>query len=88
MPTEPAPDTAAPTRWLPYIAVAGAGAWLIYLLAPILTPFLLAAALAYLFDPLVDGLEHRKLGRYRIKRTAGTLIVLFGLILLASRCWR
>jgi predicted PurR-regulated permease PerM len=82
MPTEPAPDTAAPSRWLAYIAVAGAGAWLIYLLAPILTPFLLAAALAYLFDPLVDGLEHRKIGKYRLKRTAGTLIVLFGLILL------
>lgn len=82
MPTEPAPDTAAPSRWLAYIAVAGAGAWLIYLLAPILTPFLLAAALAYLFDPLVDGLEHRKIGKYRLKRTAGTLIVLLGLILL------
>jgi len=82
MPTEPALDTAAPTRWLPYIAVAGAGAWLLYLLAPILTPFLLAAAIAYLFDPLVDSLERRKLGKYRIRRTASTLLVLFGLILL------
>lgn len=82
MPTEPALDTAAPTRWLPYIAVAGAGAWLLYLLAPILTPFLLAAAIAYLFDPLVDSLERRKLGKYRIRRTASTVLVLFGLILL------
>jgi predicted PurR-regulated permease PerM len=82
MPTEPAPGNTAPSRWLPYIAVAAAGAWLIYLLTPILTPFLLAAAMAYLFDPLVDRLEQRRIGKYRIKRTAGTLIVLFGLLLI------
>jgi predicted PurR-regulated permease PerM len=78
---EPPTPTAA-TRWFPYLAVAAAGAYLVYLLAPILTPFLLAAAIAYLFDPLVDGLERRKFGKYRIRRTASTLIVLFGLILL------
>ena len=37
--------------------------WLIYLLAPILTPFAVAAALAYLGDPLVDRLEAWKLSR-------------------------
>jgi predicted PurR-regulated permease PerM len=36
----------------------------------------LAAAIAYLFDPLVDRLQARKLSR-----TTGTLIVLFGLLL-------
>ena len=81
MATEPSPSAPAPTRWLPYLAIGGAGAWLIYLLAPILSPFLLAAAIAYLFDPLVDRLEKRKLGKFRIKRTAGTVIVLFGLVL-------
>lgn len=36
---------------------------LLYLLAPILTPFLVAAFLAYLGDPLVDRLERLKLTR-------------------------
>lgn len=36
---------------------------LLYLLAPVLFPFLVAAALAYLGDPLVDMLERRKLSR-------------------------
>lgn len=66
----------SPTRWLPYLAIGGAGAYLIVLLSPILSPFLLAAAIAYLFDPLVDRLQARKLSR-----TTGTLIVLFGLLL-------
>jgi predicted PurR-regulated permease PerM len=37
--------------------------WLIYLLSPILSPFLFSALLAYLFDPLADQLETRKLSR-------------------------
>ncbi|AVU74820.1 AI-2E family transporter [Pseudomonas rhizophila] len=48
----------------------------IYLLHPILTPFLVALLLAYLFDPLVDRLE--KLG---LSRTWGVVSV-FGLIIL------
>lgn len=36
---------------------------LIWLLAPILTPFVVSAGLAYLFDPLADWLERRKLSR-------------------------
>ncbi|MBI5329188.1 MAG: AI-2E family transporter [Betaproteobacteria bacterium] len=49
---------------------------LIYLLSPILTPFLLAAALAYLCDPLVTRLERKGLGR-----TWGTSLVMLGLLL-------
>lgn len=75
MHNEPQPRPPA-TRWLPYLAVGGAAAYLIYLLTPILTPFLFAAAIAYLFDPLVDRLEAR-----RLSRTASTLVVLFGLVL-------
>lgn len=45
-----------------FVAVAG-GAFLIYLLAPVLTPFVAAALLAYLGDPLVDRLEKLKLPR-------------------------
>ena len=67
---------------MPYLAVGAAGAYLLYLLSPILSPFLLAATLAYLFDPLVDRLEKRKLGTRRLGRTAGTVIVLLGLVLI------
>lgn len=51
---------------------------LLWLLSPILTPFLLAAILAYIGDPLVDRLEAR-----RVPRTAGTglVIVALGLLL-------
>jgi predicted PurR-regulated permease PerM len=70
------------TRWLPYLAVGAAGAYLLYLLSPILSPFLLAAAIAYLCDPLVDRLEKRKLGKRHLSRTIGTVIVLLGLVLI------
>ena len=70
------PPPAPLARWLPHIAIASAGAYLIYLLSPILSPFLLAGAIAYLCDPLVDRLQRR-----RLSRTASTLIVLLGLVL-------
>lgn len=49
-------------KWLVLALVAGAG-WLLYLLAPVLTPFVVSALLAYLGDPLVDGLQRRGLSR-------------------------
>ena len=56
--------------WLTFTAVTG---WLIYILAPVLTPFVVSALLAYLGDPLVDKLE-----TYRIKRVfAVTLVFIF-----------
>lgn len=58
------------------LAVILAGGWLLYLLSPILTPFLLAGAIAYLCDPLVDRLEAKK-----IRRAWGTVLVLLGLAL-------
>ena len=46
------------------LVAAGVGAAvLLYLLAPILTPFLIGAGLAYLGDPLADWLEARRLSR-------------------------
>jgi len=44
---------------------------LVYLLSPILSPFLAAAILAYISNPLVDRLERWKLGR-----TLATLLVM------------
>ncbi|MFW6343100.1 MAG: AI-2E family transporter, partial [Halothiobacillaceae bacterium] len=51
------------------ISVALAGV-LLYLLAPILTPFMAALVLAYLFDPAVSRLARLGLGR-----TGGTTVV-------------
>ena len=47
-------------NWLIAIALAG---WLIYLLTPILTPFVAAGLLAYVGDPLADRLQKLKLPR-------------------------
>ena len=55
--------------WL--AAVALIAALLLYFLGPILSPFLFAAILAYVGDPLVDKLDAR-----RVPRTLGTLIIL------------
>lgn len=49
-------------RWQWLILVIALGA-VLYLLAPVLTPFVVAALFAYLTDPLVDRLERRGLGR-------------------------
>jgi predicted PurR-regulated permease PerM len=47
-------------NWLIAIALVG---WLLYLLAPVLTPFVAAALLAYIGDPLADRLQKLKLPR-------------------------
>ena len=44
--------------------------WALYLLAPILTPFLISTLLAYMGDPLVDRLELKK-----VPRVMGVIIV-------------
>ncbi len=49
-------------KWLVLAAIAGTG-WLVYLLAPILTPFAVGALLAYLGNPLANRLETWKLSR-------------------------
>lgn len=55
-------------------------AWLVYLLAPILTPFLVSGLLAYLGNPLVNRLE-----RWHLPRWLAVILVflLFSLLLLA-----
>lgn len=47
-------------NWLIAVAILG---WLMYLLAPVLTPFVAAALLAYIGDPLADRLQALKLPR-------------------------
>lgn len=50
---------------------------LLYLLAPVLTPFAAAALFAYLGDPLVDRLEARKLSRSTAVSIVFLLMTLF-----------
>ena len=71
---------------LQWFLIAAAIVWLIYLLAPILTPFVAAAIIAYVCDPWVDKLCELKLPRnWQLPRTLATLLVmsaLFGLLAL------
>ena len=55
------------TNWMIAIALVG---WLIWLLAPVLTPFIAAALLAYIADPLADRLQ-----QLRIPRTIAVILV-------------
>ncbi len=57
---------------LPWMAAGIGFLVLLWLLAPILTPFVMGAALAYLGDPVVDRLQ-----RWRLSRTAGVCVVFF-----------
>ena len=63
-------------RWLIFIALIG---FLMYLLLPVLTPFLAAAILAYICDPLVDKLSMMGKGRLVIGRTLATVLVMIGI---------
>ncbi len=54
--------------WLALFSIVGA---LIYLLSPILTPFLLAGTIAYIFSPLVT-----RITIWKISRTLGTILVM------------
>lgn len=49
-------------RWNWLIAIALTG-WIFYLLAPVLTPFVASALLAYMGDPLADRLQKLKMPR-------------------------
>lgn len=62
------------TRWF-WLAVFSISLILLYLLAPILLPFISAALLAYLGDPLVDRLE-----KTRLTRTMSVAVVFVFLI--------
>jgi len=51
----------------------------LYFLAPVLTPFAVAAMFAYLFDPLADRLE-----RWRLSRSAAVSVVFLALSLVVT----
>ena len=64
-------------KWMLLLAIF-LPALLLYLLAPILTPFMIAIVLAYISDPLVDRLEAR-----RFSRTLAVITVFVSLTSLA-----
>jgi predicted PurR-regulated permease PerM len=61
-------------NWFILALIMSAG-WLFYLLAPVITPFVLSAGLAFLGDPLVDRLERLKFFKWRISRTFAVILV-------------
>lgn len=64
-------------RWLILIAIF---AFIIYLLLPVLTPFLIAAILAYICDPLVDRLCLVGISKFKLGRTLATVLVMAGIL--------
>lgn len=78
-----------PKNQLDFLQMIGKNRWLLlsigfivlaYLLSPILTPFLIAAVIAYICDPLADRLCLIGIGQRKLSRTFATIIVLLGLI--------
>jgi predicted PurR-regulated permease PerM len=59
-----------PDLRLNWLIASGIFGWLIYLLAPVLTPFIAAGLLAYICDPLADRLQ-----KYKMPRTVAVVIV-------------
>lgn len=60
---------------LQWLAIAIALGWLVYLLSPILTPFVAAAILAYICNPLVN-----RLCAWKLPRGLATLLVMIALL--------
>lgn len=61
-------------QWF-WLAVGLLLVWLVWKLAPVLTPFVVSAALAYLFDPLTDRLERVRIGSWQWGRTLAVVVV-------------
>ena len=67
-------------KWL-ILAVLVFISWLLYRLAPVISPFLVGALLAYLGDPITDRLERLKY--LKLSRTMSVIIV-FSVMILAG----
>ena len=59
-----------------FLLLVGALMGLIYLLMPILSPFIVALVLAYIGHPLVDRLHQLKLGSYHLGRGTAAFFVI------------
>ena len=61
-------------HWFILVLVFALG-WLSYALAPVITPFVISAGLAFPADPLVDRLQRVRLIRWQISRTFAVVLV-------------
>ena len=70
-------------KWLTlaFLLVTGG---LIYLLAPVLMPFVVATMLAYLGDPLVDKLETIGIKKFQLGRTNAVIVVFTIMVIIIS----
>jgi len=70
-------------KWLvlTFLLVTGG---LIYLLSPVLMPFVFAAILAYLGDPLADKLELIKIKNFQLGRTNAVVVVFIAILFIFS----
>ena len=73
MPFSLSPEQKQSTFWL---ALWLAGALLLYILGPILTPFIAAAILAYALNGAVDYLERARLGKFHLPRSLAVVVVM------------
>ena len=67
----------ANNRWL---ILAAGFLFFLYLLLPVLAPFLVAAILAYICDPLVDKLSISGYKNVQFGRTVSTVLVMLGIL--------
>jgi len=72
------------SRHWPLLLVGAGIFWLLYQLAPVITPFAVGATLAYLGDPLVDRIEKIPLFKWKISRSLAVVLVFTIIILLLS----
>jgi predicted PurR-regulated permease PerM len=73
MPFSLSPEQKQSTFWL---ALWLACALLLYILGPILTPFIAAAILAYALNGAVDYLERARLGKFHLPRSLAVVLVM------------
>lgn len=66
-------------RWVLWLGLAVAGAWLLYTLRGVLAPVFFAFLIAYMLDPLVDRIEHSRFLKGRsYGRAVGIAVILAG----------
>ena len=68
-------------KWLVFGGII-LGGWVLYQLAPVLTPFAIAALLAYLGDPIVDRMQKLRLSRTFSVMVVFAIMLITGLVLL------
>lgn len=87
MPENHQPQSSSVTRFVSdnrWWILAALFIYLFYLLNPVLSPFLAAAVIAYMLDPLVDRLSEAGYRHWQIGRTLATLLVMAGVILVLT----